>query len=495
MSKEIILYTDGGCNNNGQPNAVSGFGAHILITDKNLKHKQIDNKYVVTDHGYMSKSDFKMLNKEKSEDRLRGIEGIIELFGFNKDSKTNNQAELDAVVESLQYLLSMSSTEFINNVKDYNTITVYIDSRYTLGTIKKIEDPKFDINQIDVNKEKIMKLKNTLDKLKMINPNIKFEKIKAHTSNNIGNIRADLMANMGKLLNIRNKEDKYKLEYKFYKGSEFWSEPEIDEKLKSLLFNKYYFYYPPNLIVKNNNHYNYYGINYKEISDIGKRASDIYFNILKTKLSDKTLELVLENINFGNKLVNKPFLIEPKAIFSKQTLRDLINYGKNFIRFNPFLNNGLVLLTLDKKEIAREVYPPTMSFELVKKFKYYEEEMFIVYDLITNEGESSNFIIKDITDILFIKDKKGRQVLKKEITNDKIPVKLKLDLNNKKRTIKVLFKYDLPPRNTLKKLEKDVKVYVVLKKYDSFYRLSTLTLSPDFMLYNISVYSNLINIV
>ncbi len=151
QQKEINIYTDGSCVNNGQSDAQAGIGIYFGENDnRNLSKK---------------------LNK---------------LF-----KQTNNVAELMAIIEAYRIIKE----------QNYDQINIYSDSTYAIGCCtdygkKVIKDNKTNVPNFD--------LINDAQKL-FASQNINFIHVKAHTdkldTHSIGNANADKLANLAIGLN------------------------------------------------------------------------------------------------------------------------------------------------------------------------------------------------------------------------------------------------------------------------------------------------------
>lgn len=149
-NKNIYVYTDGSCINNGKINAKAGIGIYFGKNDNRNVSKRIDGK------------------------------------------QTNNTAELKAIIETLKIL----HKEINNNLN----IFIITDSEYA---IKCCTTYGYKLNKSNwkLKDDKPIPNLNLIKELYNITsnyPNIKFKHIMAHTNNDdihsIGNYNADLLA-------------------------------------------------------------------------------------------------------------------------------------------------------------------------------------------------------------------------------------------------------------------------------------------------------------
>jgi len=148
--KSINVYIDGACSNNGQPNALAGYGIYFGENDSRNEFKRVQGK------------------------------------------QSNNTGELTAFIRTLEIL----EPDIKNNV----TIHLYTDSEYVIKCVssygKKLEKNNWKTteNKIPPNLE-LLKKAYHLFKNKT---NIKLHHIEAHTGKNdphsIGNYHADRLA-------------------------------------------------------------------------------------------------------------------------------------------------------------------------------------------------------------------------------------------------------------------------------------------------------------
>lgn len=148
-NKNIYVYTDGACINNGKSNAKAGIGIYFGKNDSRNVSKRIDGK------------------------------------------QTNNTAELKAIIEALKILHK--------EIKDNLNIYIITDSEYAIKCCTsygyKLNKCNWKIKDKEIpNLDLIKELFNITSKY----PNIKFKHILAHTNNDDihskGNYNADLLA-------------------------------------------------------------------------------------------------------------------------------------------------------------------------------------------------------------------------------------------------------------------------------------------------------------
>jgi ribonuclease HI len=149
----INVYTDGACSNNGQPNALSGYGVYFSENDTRNESKKI-----------------------------------------NGEKHTNNIAELTAFIRAIEIL--------DYEIKNGTQVNIYTDSEYVIKCATSYGD-KLSKNNWKTSTDKIppnVKLVKKSYELYHGIQNIKLIHINAHTNkddiHSIGNDNADKLANM-----------------------------------------------------------------------------------------------------------------------------------------------------------------------------------------------------------------------------------------------------------------------------------------------------------
>lgn len=458
----LLIYTDGsaGPTNPGP----TGYGAHMIIGDNTIKPKNIIGKYKLTTEGYVSNTEYK--NSDKKE--LLGFLYGVDLYGYEDNSNTNNTAELDAVTLSFKKLNDIKS-EIEEEIKH---IHFFIDSTYVLNTMEKILYKDLDIKDVAANSDRIEILMNEISKVRD-NYNITINKVKAH-SDNLGNERADMLANMGRLLRQKPHKENFKL---IIGDKTFWDDPKIDNDL--FHFKQIFSFYPDTA----SSDRSYFGLNYKKETEIGKKLSYVSYTVMKTSEVNKpifeTIKIVRDIL--GERYV--PYIIRLSELLNKNILRDYLRFGEDFLIIEN--KNHFSLKTIRGDEVAREVYPPALSAIVMDRFMKLENELL---DFVKGRDRLGNVTVEDITDHIYEKNDKGKTIIKKDLKNDKLPLKLKYE--NVK--INLFTKFDLPPRNTLKRLEKkNPKVSLIVTDHGGLIEYKTMiSIKPNDYILTSNEYSN-----
>lgn len=143
---KITIYCDGGCRGNGKENSIGGFGAKL---------------------------------------EWNGM--VKELIGGMKNT-TNNITELRACIESLKYLKGVDSITPIEIYSDSAYVCNCINNKWHVGWVKN--------GWRNSKKEPVANKEHWEELLALLNnKNVTFIKVKGH-SENVGNARADVLANI-----------------------------------------------------------------------------------------------------------------------------------------------------------------------------------------------------------------------------------------------------------------------------------------------------------
>ncbi len=477
----LNIYTDGSMHGNGTSEAVGGFGAHMIITGSELKHKQHLNKYVSTKFGYKLKTDY----LPNSLEPLIGISNTLDIYGYDRElTTTNNQAELLAIIEALKAIpkfLLITKT----NVKVINILT---DSTYSKLVFEKVVEKRFNRVNVKSNLNFYYLLEEALLSLVNLNVKIVIKKVKAHDKC-LGNNRADLLANMGTYRNKKSIESRA-LITKLFTGNTYWNKSKVNT---DYWYMRHLFHFNNHVASMDNKLF--YSTNYKKVNDMGKKLSNVTYTVSKFKELDE-LGVLLNQIKmeFVKRLngVDKPFVLDITAI--KAVIEEITKYGADAMRV--VTTRDRVLLTAVKKEskpatderdlkhiiLAETIFPAGLSILADEKFLNIERDLTAYLD-----GSSRDTIL-ELTNDYYELNKKKKLTLKPTIINDKFILPIK---HNKS---KFLIKHglDLPPRNIMKRFEKlSPKINLLLKDREALVVYNTVCeLDNNVVLYSSNLYGN-----
>ena len=482
---KLIIYTDGGA----RPNPGNcGFGVHMVLGLETDKPVTILGKYYLTTQGFILKNilknnalikqELKYLNvfpsdkESNSEITPLNLGPVLDIYGSLVLSNTNNHGELDAVIIALKNLDMIITKDY-----EVSDILFLIDSSYVLGYMKKIMLNILDLDSITANVEKITELKELLDDVST-KYNINLAKVKAHAGD-LGNEKADNLATMG--LFARNKSNSINDIIEYIKvDKDYFKDVKIDFDL--FPFKQIFTFSLESVKDKNT----YYGLNYKDITDIGRKINSVSYTIVKTKKPNAILNKVTNIVDNTLGSTRYPYLILMNNLTNKTFLREYLRYGENYITIKK-----APMLTIDSINndiIAKILLAPGLSVMVIDKFINLEYEL----DNFVNNTLSKHYETFDITDLIYYTEKEKTKILP-EFVNDKHILKFKYSKEGfNKTTIRLHSRLDLPNRNKLKRYESlNPKVYLITFVNKSILEYKTvIVLNNEDYIYTSNVYSN-----
>ena len=231
-----VLYSDGSAIPNP---GKAGSGIHGYIYNKNIKSEKNNKfgKFIVTDKGYIDnetavnyiknyKSDDVRLKVDKhiaqralfsAEYNYKVVNPISFIEGYvSLEEASNNAAELIGVQEAIRFCLNVE--------KDIKHITIFTDSSYVVNACFQIVTclNRHTYYIANKNKEIIDDIQKLHEEAKKKGVVITVQWVKGH-ADNIGNIKADILADIGREASLTD------LVYiKEYDYSEYYNAPKLD---------------------------------------------------------------------------------------------------------------------------------------------------------------------------------------------------------------------------------------------------------------------------
>ena len=372
--KYMVLYTDG----SAKPNpGETGYGIHGYI-GKEGTFKTVENKWLMTDKGYLPK-------KEAKKHILIEPELIIERYGKLDNSDTNNQAELDAIIFTLELAIErLEKDDKLHIIADSKYVTNYASQHLNNNT------PSYNGNE-----SHLSKLRELLDKIEF---EITISRVDGHIGI-LGNEEADRLSNMGRYLNLNGKKEIDKIlimdpkDYWFY-------EPDINAflaKNKKLLITL-----KNTTIFDNKNLHCVTNYKKKHIEEIGKKDPEIKYSLIRSEKDVEEIDLLLK-YSKDNSDMEKPYAISLADILNKKIARRLHIYKEDYLRKIRTMFDMIVTAENNPVVLATEIFPESLSWYTVKYFK----ELY----KIKNEIDNDNINKIDITDIIFDNLKKPKIII------------------------------------------------------------------------------------
>jgi len=433
MSKRIICYCDGSCR--PQP-GITGYGVHMyFIDDSNKKKpKQILGLWVPTADRYTTKD---ILKDDKLKDDAVAITDVFDIYGYNNLSTTNNQAELDAAINIFKAMVNpLLSETFL----DVTSINVLFDSTYVIQTIEAISKDRSFTRE--VNETHIAELSKMYYKVIDSGITITVGKVLAH-SGDLGNDRADLLSNMGRLRHMM-KDDNIK--YLKTSSDNYWGNL---VNRPPLFTNRLLFDY--GVTSKIGDHYYYHSLYYKEDSDIGRSLNTVIYTEYASTSKNDLIEMTRDRLSKSLGSLNVLYTMYLDAIYNKSINKCLELYGDDYLLATN--DKYHIVSTVDDLKLANEIYPAGVSYQAHDRI---EVNINRLSNFISNKLPK-NVKVLSIKDLLLTKDKKGNTIIMPEIVNDNYNLKINLrepfDIKHK---LTLRLRLDLPKRNNIKRIEKDI---------------------------------------
>lgn len=444
-----VFFTDGSCRSNPGYAGSGVFGYTYSIVDKPKNFKHPSHALYFTETGLFNKKDNANLE----------VLHIIEVIkSLNKPNSTNNEAELQAVIISLEKAVL---------IPDLSDITIYTDSNYIVTSFNENLDKwkqnnwKRQDNKQIVHLDEWLIIDKYINLFKEKNVTLKIEWVKGH-SDSYGNSIADLysvIGSNGSAINYANNKDTTILLDKISTYKEF-KESYIDKDFicffRDLYFSSdklndanYCFLSSsedPNSIGKRNNT-SIFAVNTGYVPDFINKFKNLFRNIKRNYVTTCCIKL--------NKLDNKDIL----------RLTNMMN-----LEYLLCKNNNTYLLVGDNTPFI---------FECGNNFPFIMSAT-IIFSNMLNVETYKEYTKIDVTDY-FIKDKKLILTNKDKdfdfselITNVVLKQKLIVSLG-----------YDIPSYLALKNIEKDIeKIYLLVIEEDNF-----LTIYFNIVTTNRNIYS------
>ena len=392
--KYMVLYTDG----SARPNpGITGYGVHGYIGEEGA-FKNIDNKWVMTNMGYVAK-------KEKDKYLTIKPDYIIEQYGRKEDSNTNNQAELDGIIEALKIAKDRLTSEDVLHIK--------ADSSYVVMFFNSILEKKQ--NNYNSNVEHLKELEKLINSLDF---KVTIERIDAHVGY-LGNEEADTLSNIGRNLINPDMNIRHVCKELLIDPMEYWFyTPVINEflrKSKKLLLTL------KNEPILNNSHLHCI-TNYKRknIDEIGKKDPDIKYTIINSNTDVEELNIINEVIKDGTDML-KPYVINLAELLNQKIARKLHLYKTDYLRKRRSMFELIETTDSTPVVVGLEVFPVSLSWYTINHFKD-------LYDL-KNQLDNNEDGVKtvDIKDLIYDNIKNPKFTI--ETDTFKLPVVFRVNIS------------------------------------------------------------------
>lgn len=444
----MVLYTDGGCIGS----TIAGWGIHGYIYSNQETNSNSGCKHAVpTKEGY----------KSSASENKAPVVAYLNFSGYEQENVTNNTAEINAAIKAFE-LISLLNVKKVLILADsmyvltlLNTYEKYISNGFLNSSGKPL-----------ANQDMVKQLISAYTEIKDF-VEITLKHVKGH-SGDYGNDSADKLCTdaMAKLRNelnnasytvdgIKNSTEQFEKEFFRLDAPEDYFGVEATA---SKMFSESCLFFTTNGLATEYTSRYYQGSFGEKLKSRksdekkifrGKPFADACISVIELKEPDI---IVNSLINVVNSTFKETGVVEMNL--SYQT-RDTIY--SDFFRGE--INNLLVdtvgnkLTSANKTELAGLIYPPRLSFRLIRDY----EIISAMLDEILGGKSSEIQMVKDITDLFYeIGEKKGKPTYKL-INNDdgvhRVPVEFKIGDTVKSTVIPVTLAVDCPSKISLGRLK------------------------------------------
>lgn len=507
VTVNMILYTDGSVKPSSIPNTpgVIGSAWHGYFYEANAsKTKTSDTpvKGMITTIGYISEANFQTYKKNYLEQIQVAPLGYIDgVYSDSSETGWSNMAEINAMKNCLYTIIDFNKRQSEKKSFIINSVNIKSDSSYVLKLVEgsmTVLKEHMEIFKSDTCKEELCKIFNSymeesvehiitfvkiIEEVKTVVPEIIFEKVLGH-SGDIGNDRADILCKMARNNSEENEDKKIcrinyvtsyiengKIQDKTWK---FWRD-KIDWDPMYNFKEVFYVHNEDNLTVfkdeEGTEGYFITVMNYPKKIEHGQKAKEPLFGIVFTPNIDKRLITTLNS--YEKKAKDKPVLliaIDLKVIGSSEHMK-----FEEILKDDVWtLNKRHQLLSMDDVPAVYPIVPPGLAKHAYDLIRGHKDTLgMVLFDIVKHNKTIKDFYVKDITDAIYKKTEKGREIIID--VKDKY-IKIDMDLEEGNFTVPIEFTTDVIDRNSLKKYEKtNTNIYLVCKKenvgYYSYYTI------------------------
>lgn len=449
-----VVYTDGSCKYTN-PGFI-GWGGHGYIYKllADVKPTVIEGN-TITNEGYIP------VHAKHPPLTAKAVEVVsyLDFLGSSLQQATNNEAELQAFVFSLERLAMM----------DLNVISFYTDSQYVRNGIndwckgwERYDWKKQDGTTVS-NHAWWIRGYDLYKKLIAKGVNVTVNWVKGH-NDVFGNTHADILAGIGTNYSMDNL---LRSEFKISEAKGYWK-TEI-ERHPFLNFKRIYFNSVDQYNIKG--HYFQADTGGADLL-IGRRIPETGLAVVKLKEFDAAIEEVKKRQYEIAMETNAIIMMKLDRVFSKEVYPYLLEYGKYSLLSSKANHYGtrsnLNINFFDKQAVTVEVNPTGLSMRALESFNLLEEllDRFLQYrengfNLVDNNIQLN---AHDITSSFYNKEEKtvkGEVQVKYSLLPEfivgfrdmSVDVEEQYKSSQVKLKVPLILGSDILPRNNLKKLE------------------------------------------
>jgi ribonuclease HI len=478
---KAVFYTDGGCR---PSRGIGGWGIHGYIFD-DVEPKQGTGlkDWNVTPLGYKPEDPKKDAKKKNDVNVVR----YLDVSGSLIPESTNNQAELTAVCQAMQYI----------HDKGLGDVMIWTDSQYVRKGLTEWLTGWVKRNWIKpdgapvANQELWKQLLELQKQVEESGRKVVIDWVKGHNGD-WGNEIADYNATLGVIAGKKG-HSIHQLKERESKG--YWNRKvEINR-----MFSNTYWYFNTNVggAQKTPDGHTVYHLGEHGTDDdfLGKPMAGAAFSVIYTKDPEPVLEEirshqdVLDVDNFNSIVIGRL-----SNIFKPKLYHEIADHGNLFL-----LQPGVKLDIYSPDEehrLTRELRPPRLAFNMLDVMGIMET----LLNQTLEDPDKYQLAVTDITDLLYeVEEKKDKRVCKIKPTITSAVKSLSVGVNHPLKSpsgtcpVTITVGIDLPDRNTLAALAiRSPKVKVVTwKESAKAFRFATIVEAGDDVGIWAGFYSNL----
>lgn len=447
----LVLYTDGGCDNNGDK--IGGWGVHgYWYTKKPTISNSGCKGFTPTHVGYAN-------GKLTGDQSKANVLAYVDYFSGLEAPSTNNIAELAALIQGFKLAM----------IYPIASLTVHTDSDYVRRGLTEFMSGWTKRNWVTstgkpvANKEHWLPLVELYEQVKAFLPkpsDLTLLRVKGHSGDK-GNDKADELATAG-AWGLRNAPDVDSTSFQVTSADNYWGENTFHP-----IFTESRLFFNPQLLQSDDNFYYqsnlpYAGSETKKEQVLCKRVTDLLLCVVHLNEPEPVIE------GLQNYVVNSR---EYTGVFKTRldTMKNVDNYQHleqypdgRYLVFNDDLKT---IQMPNKSSIFNVINQARLSYKIFAEFHYIKEVMLAI------EGREPgyNLIPIDITDCMYDRVPKGKNkdVFVNKIKSDLedsivIPIEIP---GHKPNTITLTFGVDAPSKlgfNKFKALDPKVTLYLNL---------------------------------
>lgn len=424
----VVFYVDGGMRDVlGAGKATFGMHAYFY-SDEVAKKGHGSKDFLPTPQEYVEKA------KVPAEDKCTVLR-YYDAFGPSSGG-TNNTAEMDALIEALNIILTAKLCDKVKRIR------IYSDSQTVVkGTQEWIHGWKrrnwTNSQGLPVANRNLWEVIDKLwTEVKATGVDITFNWVKGH-SVNYGNQLADYMASTG-LFHNEDRKETISLPENYYTSDSSTSKLLLDSKLYHLFELRKKVDEQAQYLT-----FSHPSQNFDVKDDTGKRVRDFGIGIVRLKESEAIVDETLSVCcRLNERIADVPIIVNLQNILKPQNCKEILEGLVG--NFNVTADGQVKSLRNDS--LMTIVNPSRLAYKL----KPIYSEVSDILDSFLDKEEDVG--VTEITDLFYDKiDKKGKTVLKFKLATEtfiQVPATFKLPKGDAKHNVTITFGNSTPQRRT-----------------------------------------------